>query len=492
MELTFTSKVFATETISLAGTKEQIVRGGRDKFHLLPRAFDGVRQIGVIGWGSQGPAQAQNLRDSLEGTDIKVVVGLRQGSSSFAKAREAGFSEAEGTLGEMYEVIRASDMVILLISDAAQAKTYRQVFDAMRPGTTLGLSHGFLLGYLNSIGERFPEKVNVVGVCPKGMGPSVRRLYVQGKEVNGAGINSSFAIEQDIDGRATDHALGWAVAIGAPYIFQTTLTHEYRSDIFGERGILLGAVHGIVEMLYRRYVMQEGMSEEQAFVDSVENITGPISRTISHHGILAVYEQLDATGRAVFERAYAHSYHPAFEILLEIYDEVASGNEIRSVIMAGERFGRYPMGKIDGTRMWQVGERVRAARTGEAPPVNPLTAGVYCATMMAQIDLLLEKGHCYSEVANESVIEAVDSLNPYMHHKGVAFMVDNCSTTARLGSRKWAPRFDYNLSQQAMVAFDRGEPADAGLIARFKEHPIHQALATCATLRPPVDIAVVG
>ena len=69
--------------------------------------------------------------------------------------------------------------------------------------------------------------------------------------------------------------------------------------------------------------------------------------------------------------------------------------------------------------------------------------------MMAQIDILLEHGHPYSEVANESVIESVDSLNPYMHARGVAYMVDNCSTTARLGSRKWAPRFDYLLTQVA-------------------------------------------
>ena len=83
---------------------------------------------------------------------------------------------------------------------------------------------------------------------------------------------------------------------------------------------------------------------------------------------------------------------------------------------------------------------MRAARSGD-PAVNPVTAGLYCAVMMAQIDLLIEKGHCLSEVCNESVIEAVDSLNPYMHFKGVAYMVDNCSTTARLGSRKWAPTF---------------------------------------------------
>ncbi|MDZ7641679.1 MAG: ketol-acid reductoisomerase [Desulfurivibrio sp.] len=491
MDATFKSAVFTTETLKLADTEEMIVRGGRDKFALLPQAFAGIKQIGVIGWGSQGPAQAQNLRDSLAATDIKVKIGLRAGSASLAAARDAGFSEENGTLGEMHQVIRESEMVLLLISDAAQAENYQEVFDNLREGATLGLSHGFLLGYLESIDQKFPSHINVIGVCPKGMGPSVRRLYEQGKEVNGAGINCSFAVEQDIDGKATDQALGWAVAVGAPYIFKTTLGHEFRSDIFGERGILLGAVHGIVEMLYRRLVMEDKIAEKQAFIDTVENITGPLSRTISRRGILAVYEQLNAEQQNIFERAYSHSYKPAFDILLEMYDEVSSCNEIRSVIMAGRRHGRFPMGKIDGTRMWQIGEEVRAERSQE-PAVNPLTAGVYCATMMAQIDLLIEKGHCLSEVANESVIEAVDSLNPYMHYKGVAFMVDNCSTTARLGARKWAPRFDYNLAQQAMVDYDAGKPADQELIDAFKNHKIHQALAACAELRPTVDISVVG
>jgi len=490
MDLTFKSSVFSTEALKLADTEEMIVRGGRDKFSLLPQAFAGIKQIGVIGWGSQGPAQAQNLRDSLADTDIRVKIGLRPGSSSMDAARQAGFTEEAGTLGEMYQVIGESEMVLLLISDAAQAEHYQKIFDNLKPGATLGLSHGFLLGYLESIGQSFPDNINVIGVCPKGMGPSVRRLYVQGKEVNGAGINCSFAVEQDIDGKATDQALGWAVAVGAPYIFKTSLGHEFRSDIFGERGILLGAVHGIVEMLYRRYVMEEGREESQAFIDSVETITGPISKTISYQGILAVYEQLSGRDREIFERAYSHSYQPAFDILLEIYDEVSSCNEIRSVIMAGQRHQRFPMGTIDGTRMWQVGEKVRAARSGDIA-IHPFTAGVYCATMMAQIDLLMEKGHCLSEVANESVIEAVDSLNPYMHHKGVAFMVDNCSTTARLGSRKWAPRFDYNLSQQAMTDYDADKPANQDLLESFKNHKIHQALAACARLRPSVDIAFV-
>lgn len=489
METLFTSNVFATEIIELADTRETIVRGGRDKFALLPKAFDGIKQIGVIGWGSQGPAQAQNLRDSLTGTDIRVKIGLRAGSSSMASAREAGFREENATLGEMYEVIGESDMIILLISDAAQVENYKKIFASMKKGAVLGLSHGFLLGHLESVGEYFPAGMNVIGVCPKGMGPSVRRLYVQGKDVNGAGINCSFAVEQDVDGKATDQAVGWAIAVGAPYVFKTTLGYEYRSDIFGERGILLGAVHGVSEALYRNFVMEKGMGEEDAFTATVENITGPLSKTISHEGILAVYQKLDDAGKKTFEQMYSAAYHPAFDVLMEIYDEVSSGNEIRSVVMAEKRFNRYPMGKIDGTRMWNVGEKVRAARSGDLV-VNPATAGLYCAVMMAQIDLLLEKGHCLSEVCNESVIEAVDSLNPYMHFKGVAFMVDNCSTTARLGSRKWAPKFDYNIMQQALVAFDAGKPADTELINAFKNHMIHGVLATVATMRPSVDISL--
>lgn len=488
-QLSFSSNVFRVDTIELEGNTERIVKGGRHLFSLLPKAFEGIEQIGVVGWGSQGPAQAQNLRDSLAGTSIRVKVGLRPGSSSMAEARRAGFSEDAGTLGEMFEVVRESDLVLLLISDAAQAELYARVFEALRPGATLGLSHGFLLGHMKNVGAEFPAHVNVVAVCPKGMGPSVRRLYVQGKELNGAGINASFAVHQDVDGRATDIALGWSVAIGSPYTFQTTLESEYKSDIFGERGILLGAVHGLIEALYRRYVSQ-GMSREEAFLNSSESITGPISSMISKQGIFLVYESLDAQGKATFEHAYSAAHPAAREIIEEIYDEVASGNEIRSVNLAGERLKRRPMGTIDQTETWRVGASVRKKRGQSKTPVHPFTAGVYIATMMAQIDVLLEKGHPYSEVANECVIECVDSLNPYMHARGVSYMIDNCSTTARLGARKWAPRFDYILTQQAFVDIEDKKPIDQKLVAAFKKHIVHAILAECAKLRPSVDIFV--
>src|SRR5438477_1163706 len=150
--MSFSSKIFSVDTVKMSDRSEQIVKGGRHLFPLLAKAFAGVKQIGVIGWGSQGPAQAQNLRDSLEGTGIAVKVGLRPGSSSMAEARKAGFSETNGTLGEMFQVVRESDLVLLLISDAAQAELFGRVFENLRPGATLGLSHGFLLGHMRNVG----------------------------------------------------------------------------------------------------------------------------------------------------------------------------------------------------------------------------------------------------------------------------------------------------------------------------------------------------
>lgn len=491
LQMAFKSSIFETEEIKLADTTETILRGGRNLFDKLPTAFEGIKSIGVIGWGSQAPAQAQNLRDSfaVAGADIKVSIGLREGSSSFEEAKEAGFSEEDGTLGEMFDVISKSDMVILLISDAAQAKLYKKIFETMKKGAVLGLSHGFLLGHLDSVGESFPEDMDVIAVCPKGMGPSVRRLYEQGKEVNGAGINSSFGVHQDVSGRATDIALGWGVAVGSPFVFETTLRSEYCSDIYGERCILLGAVHGMVEALFRRYV-REGMAPEEAFLQSSESITGNIVKIISKEGIKAVYEKFEGEDKKVFQEAYSASYKPAKEICQEIYDEVSSGNEIRTVIMQGERVKTYPVGKIDGTYTWQIGEQVRATRDEDSIPLNPFTAGVYVATMMATLDVLIEAGHSYTEVVNESVIEAVDSLCPYMHYKGVAFMVDNCSFTAKTGSRKWAPRFDYILDQLAFTAIDNGKPVDMDLIAEFENHKVHDAVTECCKLRPSVDISV--
>ncbi|THG01504.1 hypothetical protein TEA_022295 [Camellia sinensis var. sinensis] len=331
---------------------------------------------------------------------------------------------------------KAKEIQLSASEGQIEADNHEKVLSHMKPNSILGLSHGFLLGHLQSMGLDFPKNMSVIAVCPKGMGPSVRRLYVQGKEINGAGINSSFGVHQDVDGRAIDVVLGWSVALGSPFTFATALEQEYKSDIFSERGILLGAVHGIVETLFRRYT-ENGMSEDLAYKNTVECITGNIRKTISTQGMLAVYNSLSEDGKREFEAAYGASYYPTMDILYECYEDVASYSEIRSVI-----------------------------------------------------EVLRKKGHSYSEIINERVIEVVDSLNPFIHARGVSFMVDNCSTTAWLGSRKWAPRFDYILTQQALVAVDNGDPINQDLISNFLSDPVHLAIEVCPRLRPIVDISV--
>ena len=108
------------------------------------------------------------------------------------------------------------------------------------------------------------------------------------------------------------------------------------------------------------------------------------------------------------------------------------------------------------------------------------------ATQHELVNVLLDHGHPYSEVVNESVIESVDSLNPYMHARGVSYMIDNCSTTARLGARKGGPRFEAEL--QRLDAVEGLDVDDA--IAGFVGHPIHEVLEELRPLRPTVDISV--
>jgi ketol-acid reductoisomerase len=479
--------VFETIPLKLSGTVEQVAVGGRDKFPLLPKAFAEVKQIGVLGWSSQGPAQAQNLRDSLAPYGIRVVVGLRPGSASFAKAAELGFSRAEGTAGDMLDVVRASDLVLVLIADAAQVALFQSIQDAMKPGATFGLSHGFLIGHMRNVGASFRRDINVVGVCPKGMGPSVRRLYEQGRTINGAGINSSYAVHQDATGDARNIALAWAIAIGSPYVFETTLEMEYRSDIFGERAILLGAVWGAAEAMYGHFIADQGIQHGEAFARSAMSITGPISAAISEGGLVAVPRRLgQGAEEAEFYRTLFATYKAALPLVSEIYNEVKSGREIASVVDQTAALETYGWTRVDGSSMWRTGETARKGNL--AVPLEPGMAGVYLGLMMAQVDVLRTNGHGWSEICNESIIEATDSLNPYMAARGIDYMVDNCSTTARLGTRKWGPRFMQMVSGDVLPNAEVSTPAD--FKKWFLEHPVHTALAECMKFRPPVNISV--
>jgi ketol-acid reductoisomerase len=146
------------------------------------------------------------------------------------------------------------------------------------------------------------------------------------------------------------------------------------------------------------------------------------------------------------------------------------------------------MPTIDGSRIWKTGAEVRGRREELTVHIDPVTAGIFCGGMMAQVDLLVDEHHPWSEIANESVIELVDSLIPYMHARGVAYMIDNCSTTARLGARKWALRFEAAITQQVFPLLDgRGVRNDL-LVKHLEEHRLHEVLKTIGEYRPSVEM----
>lgn len=486
----------------------ETVMEGQRRFDLIGSAFDQLDgPVVVMGYASQGPAHANNLRNSLReaGSDVPVMVALREGSKTRALAERDGFTEDNGTLVTPERGLAIAGFLPMLIADGSMAAYGREYLGQMREGSVLGLAHGFYAGLLEAQGTTIadvaPQLAGVVGVCPKGMGPSVRRLYEMG-----SGINASFALESGDRQRMTDLGLAWALGIGSPYTFQTTLGNEWRSDIYGERAMLLGGVHGLVEAAYA-WKVQKGQGGEQAYLESVETLVGPISKTISESGLVGVFEALGSEQeREEFAKAYNAAYGPLKHLMTKLYRDVSSGREISEVF---DDYGfESPKPQVDGSHMWRDGEKVResmpdASERAARISIDPSVAGMYVAGMMAQADVLRANGHHWSEVINESIIEAVDSLNPYMAYAGIAHMVDNCSDTAQRGGRKWAPQFQAWISQTVLPVIDGGrikESEKAGMLLQddtdhfrnFLNHPVHEALATFAKMRPPVNIAVTG
>ncbi len=489
----FESEIFASQLreIEIAGVKETVMYGGDRNADLLAEAFGDIGQVAIVGYKSQGPAHAMNLRDSLKaaGSDTKVVVALRDGSSTIPVAEVNGFTRENGTLMTPEEAIQSSDLFTMLIEDSAMVAEGERYLGLARPGTTAILAHGFYIGHLEANPDQhIRDDINLGMVAPKGMGPSVRRLYEQG-----SGINASFAVEQGGDD-IRDLVLAYSQGIGSPNTFQTTLGMEWRSDIFGERAILLGGVHGIVEGMYQ-WKKGEGAGDEQAIMETVESVVGPISKTISQEGLRGVIERLSPAELDEFAEAYNIAYPEMKTVIDKIYRDVSSGREIAEVVSDNQ--AGTPMSQVDGSDMWVAASKVREARgerREDAVKIDPKVAAVYLAAMMAQVDTLHENGHYWSEIVNESIIEAVDSLNPYMKHQGVAHMVDNCSITARRGSRKWFSSFENAILQGVKpTAQGRREKSDdINYFAQFMNHDVHEAFDVLKQFRPEVDIAITG
>jgi ketol-acid reductoisomerase len=215
------------------------------------------KTVAVLGYGSQGHAHSQNLRDS----GIQVVVGLRKDSASWAKAERAGLRVAVPD-----EAAASGDVIMLTLPDETMAEIYRrEVAPQLRPGKYLAVAHGFNLHFGQIVP---PPDVNVFMVAPKGPGHTVRGHYQEGK-----GVPALVAVHADPSGDTLQTALAYAKGIGAGRagILETNIREETETDLFGEQSVLCGGLTALMTAGYETLV-EAGYSPEMAYFECIHEV----------------------------------------------------------------------------------------------------------------------------------------------------------------------------------------------------------------------------
>jgi ketol-acid reductoisomerase len=342
-------------TMNFSGVEEEVVT--RDEFP-LEKARQVLKDevVAVLGYGVQGPAQALNMRDN----GVNVIVGQKPGGKSWDKALKDGWVPGK-TLFSLEEAAERGTVIQYLISDAGQKLMWPRIEPCLKDGDALYFSHGFSIVYWDQTGVVPPEFVDVVLVAPKGSGTSVRANFL-----NGSGINSSFAIERDYTGRARERALALGIAIGSGYLFATTFKHEVYSDLTGERGVLMGALAGIMEAQYQ-VLRENGHTPSEAFNETVEELTQSLIRLVGQNGMDWMYANCSATaqrGALDWRHEFCNAVMPVFQ---RLYQSVASGEETRIVLKANsvpdyrERL-EAELRQMRESELWQAGAKVRSLR----------------------------------------------------------------------------------------------------------------------------------
>ena len=215
------------------------------------------KTVAIIGYGSQGHAHALNLKDS----GVNVVVGLYEGSKSWAKAEQQGLKVMTAA-----DAAKAADVIMILINDEKQAKLYKESIEPnLTEGKTLAFAHGFNI-HFGCI--KPPKNVNVIMIAPKGPGHTVRSEYQAGK-----GVPCLIAVEQDATGDAWDIGLAYALGIGGARagVLETNFRTETETDLFGEQAVLCG---GVTELMKAGFdtLVDAGYEPEMAYFECIHEM----------------------------------------------------------------------------------------------------------------------------------------------------------------------------------------------------------------------------
>lgn len=215
------------------------------------------KKIAVLGYGSQGHAQAQNLRDS----GLSVIVAELPGSKAWDQAQEDGLE-----VTTVVEAVRGADIIQFLLPDQTQASVYKkEVVPYLAGGKVLMFSHGFNIHYHQIVP---PENVDVIMIAPKSPGHLLRRMYVQG-----AGVPALVAVYQDYTGKALSYALAYAKGIGSTRagVIETTFKEETETDLFGEQAVLCGGVTALIKAGFETLV-EAGYQPEIAYFECLHEL----------------------------------------------------------------------------------------------------------------------------------------------------------------------------------------------------------------------------
>ena len=345
--------------IDFGGFIEEVVT--RDEFP-LSKAKEVLKDevIAILGYGVQGPAQGLNLKDN----GFNVIIGqAKRFQKDWDRALNDGWVPGKD-LFELEEAAEKGTIIMMLVSDAAQMQIWPMVKQHLKPGDALYFSHGFSIVYRNQTGVIPPENVDVIMVAPKGSGTSVRRNFL-----SGAGINSSYAVFQDYTGKALERCLAIGIGIGSGYLFPTTFEKEVYSDLTGERGVLMGALAGIMEAQYQ-VLRENGHSPSEAFNETVEELTQSLIRLIDENGMDWMFSNCSATaqrGALDWKPRFKKAVLPLFR---KLYNRVKKGIETKRVISyCGapdyQQKLNAELAEMRNSEMWRAGAAVRSLRPKE-------------------------------------------------------------------------------------------------------------------------------
>ncbi|KAK2747981.1 Bifunctional acetohydroxyacid reductoisomerase [Myotisia sp. PD_48] len=312
-----TQQTRGIKTIDFAGTKETVYERADWPQEKLQEYFKNDT-LALIGYGSQGHGQGLNMRDN----GLNVIVGVRKDGASWKEAIQDGWVPGKN-LFDVTEAINRGTIVMNLLSDAAQSETWPTVKPLLTKGKTLYFSHGFSPVFKNLTKVDVPKDIDVILVAPKGSGRTVRSLFREGR-----GINSSIAVFQDVTGKAEEKAIALGVAVGSGYLYKTTFEKEVYSDLYGERGCLMGGIHGMFLAQYE-VLRERGHSPSEAFNETVEEATQSLYPLIGANGMDWMYAACSTTARrgAIdWSSKFKDTLKPVFN---ELYDSVKDGSETK-------------------------------------------------------------------------------------------------------------------------------------------------------------------